>query len=62
MAMTHKERWEKRREKEREQQLQKEAEEALLLAQYLRRKAMERELVERREAKRLRDYLNRRRV
>ena len=38
MAMTHRERWERHREKEREQQLQKEAEEALLLAQYLRRK------------------------
>ena len=60
MAMTHKERREQRRQKEREQQLQKEAEEALMLAQYLRRKAMERELVERREAKRLRDYLSRR--
>ena len=60
MAMTHKERWERRREKERQQRLQKEAEEALLLAQYLRRKAMERELIERREAKRLREYLNRR--
>ena len=40
----------------REQQLQKEAEEALLLQQYLRRKQAERELVEEREAKRLRDY------
>ena len=51
-----------RREREREEQLQKEAEEALLLQQYLRRKAMERELVERREAKRLRDYLKSRDV
>ena len=46
MAMTHKERWERRREKEREQKLQKEAEEALLLQQYLRRKQAERELLE----------------
>jgi len=60
MAMSHKERRERRQEKEREQQLQQEAEEALMLAQYLRRKVMERELVERREAKRLRDYLNKR--
>ena len=49
-----------RRAREREQRLQKEAEEALLLAQYLRRKQMERELVERREAKRLQQYLQRR--
>lgn len=47
-------------EKQREERLQREAEEALMLAQYLRRKRMERELVERREAKRLRDYLNKR--
>ena len=60
MAMTHKERWERRREKEREQRLQKEAEEALLLAQYLRRKQAERELLEEREAKRLKDYLSKR--
>ena len=46
--------------KEREQQLQKEAEEALLLAQYLRRKQAERALLEEREAKRLKDYLDRR--
>ena len=47
-------------DKRREERLREEAEEALLLAQYLRRKAMERELVERREAKRLRDYLSKR--
>ena len=47
-------------DKQREEKLQQEAEEALLLAQYLRRKAMERELVEQREAKRLKDYLSRR--
>ena len=46
--------------KEREQRLQKEAEEALLLAQYLRRKQAERELLEEREAKRLKDYLSKR--
>ena len=60
MAMTHKERWERRRAKEREQRLQKEAEEALLLQQYLRRKKAESELLKEREAQRLRDYLNRR--
>ena len=48
------------REKEREQKLQKEAEEALLLQQYLRRKQAERELLEEREAKRLKDYLSKR--
>ena len=47
-------------EKQREERLQKEAEEALLLAQYLRRKQAERELLEEREAKRLRDYLSKR--
>ena len=60
MALSHKERWERRREKEREERLQKEAEEALLLAQYLRRKQAERDLLDAREAKRLRDYLNKR--
>ena len=60
MAMTHKERWERRRQKEREQKLQKEAEEALLLKQYLRRKQAERDLLDAREAKRLRDYLSKR--
>ena len=49
-----------RRAREREQQLQKEAEEALLLQQYLRRKQAERALLEEREAKRLKDYLNKR--
>ena len=58
MGMTHKERWEQRREKEREQQLQKEAEEALLLQQYLRKKQAERDLLDEREAKRLKDYLS----
>ena len=51
-----------RRAREREERLQREAEEALLLAQYLRRKTMERELAEEREAKRLRDYLKSRKV
>ena len=49
-----------RRAREREQRLQKEAEEALLLQQYLRRKQAEREILEEREAKRLKDYLNKR--
>ena len=47
-------------DKQREERLKPEAEEALLLAQYLRRKQMEQELVERREAKRLKDYLSKR--
>ena len=47
-------------DKQREERLKQEAEEALLLAQYLRRKQMEQELVERREAKRLKDYLSKR--
>ena len=49
-----------RRAKEREERLQKEAEEALLLAQYLRRKNAEAELKEQREAKRLKEYLSQR--
>ena len=47
-------------EKQREERLREEAEEALLLAQYLRRKQAERELLEEREAKRLKDYLSKR--
>ena len=49
-----------RRAREREQRLQKEAEEALLLQQYLRRKQAERALLEEREEKRLQQYLQRR--
>ena len=49
-----------RQQRWREQQLQKEAEEALLLAQYLRRKQAERELLEERESLRLKQYLQRR--
>ena len=60
MAVTHMERWKRRKEKEREQRLQKEAEEALLLQQYLRRKKAEADLLKEREAKRLREYLDRR--
>ena len=54
---TRKEAWEARRAKAREERLQKEAEEALLLAQYLRRKNAEAALKEEREAKRLKEYL-----
>ena len=51
---------EARRAKEREERLKKEAEEALLLAQYLRRKNAEAELLREREAKRLKEFLERR--
>ena len=47
-------------DKQREELLQQEAEQALLLAQYLRRKEAERALLEEREAKRLKDYLSKR--
>ena len=57
---TRKEAWDSRRAKEREERLQKEAEDALLLAQYLRRKNAEAELKEEREAKRLKEYLSQR--
>ena len=57
---TRREAFEARRAKEREERLQKEAEEALLLAQYLRRKSAEAELQQEREAKRLKEYLARR--
>ena len=57
---TRKEQQQARRAKAREERLQKEAEEALLLAQYLRRKNAEAELQQEREAKRLKEYLARR--
>ena len=57
---TRREAIEARRAKEREERLQKEAEEALLLAQYLRRKNAEAELQQEREAKRLKEYLAKR--
>ena len=47
-------------DKQREELLKQEAEEALLLAQYLRRKQAERDLLDEREAKRLKDYLSKR--
>ena len=47
-------------DKQREELLKQEAEEALLLAQYLRRKQAERALLEEREEKRLQQYLQRR--
>ena len=47
---TRREALEARRAKAREERLKKEAEEALLLAQYLRRKNAEAELQEEREA------------
>ena len=60
MAMTHKERWARRLKKNVSSSCREEAEEALLLAQYLRRKQAERELLEEREEKRLKQYLQRR--
>ena len=57
---TRREAYQARRAKEREQRLQKEAEEALLLAQYLRRKNAEADLQREREAKRLEEYLAKR--
>jgi len=54
---TRREAFEARRAKEREERLQKEAEEALLLAQYLRRKNAEAKLQQEREARRLKEYL-----
>ena len=57
---TRREAFETRRAKEREERLRKEAEEALLLAQYLKRKNAEARLKHERETKRLREYLAKR--
>ena len=57
---TRREAFQARRAKEREERLKKEAAEALLLAQYLRRENAEAELKEQREAKRLKEYLAKR--
>ena len=57
---TRKEQQQARRTKAREERLQKEAEDALMLAQYLRRKNAEAELQQGREAKRLKKYLAKR--